>query len=1200
MTTLEELVLLEPDPTHGYPIQIAATSGVWRWVCELADTTAGEYVEWFDITEWYVGDRHQFGADQYMGDARARLVTVQLQIDDSDLLAPWGLDTTELFGEDVELDAGLLMRGGLARVAGGVTVEWLPAWTGRVETWGDVSQARGQIRIHEVTVVDTVSDLANVPTIIEANSDNWDEWFTDQLLPAANWAFGVDIYGDTTSAGLPQDLSIQAAINRMDAGTDPLGLVWRSLRSGRMVIHPAPWDTTNVARYDNPLLTVYPDGLQFSYSPEFTEIEYIADDNGQPFGVQRTVAGVLNSLIVTVAADVYAIDDATSVSKFGVRPFQATWILENHPVVDDLLDARAFASKQALPLRTTAEHEGFMPGMAIVDHLDPITVKHQNAEGRPVVIPVGWVRNVVEDRQMQGRGDGADDRILSWQSTVQIDVASSSTAEALLPVEDLALVSAFTPGLGGPSGAEFSWTNPTQPTVTPTDVEIRVLGRSLIWNAYDYPGVGADGITLGFLEAATNYTFQVRLVRRVNGVATHVSPIRQLNFTTPANILPIPIPDGDDTDVEVGEPPDFDPDDCELEVELQENDGDPDTWTTVDTFTGSELTDNGDGTWSLTTPIDNSFFNEGSMYRFRSREVCGTVVGDWFTGTPFDPPDDWADPCTTPPALSDVPFADAIVYVPQICAPDVIREAVSGLVGVHGDALDSILAGVGDPTERALKAIADPEWSDTPGGILAYGECPQIVGVTGDKSWACRVNIPAAEACVLWECGAGQLRCVPTTAGWRASIQVYKTGATFTLTSATELDEGTTYRITATHDFETGDIKLYVDGVEDNDVGGSDNQPTINALPIWRVGAPPGAWITDCAVWDRVIDPNEIPGYQVPVTINQGSGQSDPAAFPPIVFDVVFAEPVTGFATGDVSLSGTAGATTATVTEVAPMDGTTYQVDVTGMTGDGTVIATIAAGVCTSVATGAPNAASTSSDNTVTYAAFNPITGVGWHAAYWAENLALSNGASVSTWPDDIGSEDLTGGANTPVMVTSDASFNGHKSVHWVNDHDRGIGCTGGSHPATQAQPFAYVIIGKADSTPASGTSDRMAWASGTAALANLIRFTNGSAAWGFHAGGTERTGGTPNTSPHVVMAYWNGSSSRFEVDGGTISSGLSAGTDSHDGITLGYNAAASTTNVRFDGRIVFAGVYYGDPESDGGWAAFKTWCLSFYGITVA
>ena len=98
------------------------------------------------------------------------------------------------------------------------------------------------------------------------------------------------------------------------------------------------------------------------------------------------------------------------------------------------------------------------------------------------------------------------------------------------------------------------------------------------------------------------------------------------------------------------------------------------------------------------------------------------------------------------------------------------------------------------------------------------------------------------------------------------------------------------------------------------------------------------------------------------VTINQAVAQADPTSTSPINFTVVFSEVVTNFATGDVSLSGTAGATTATVTG----SGTTYNVAVSGMTMDGTVTTSLMAAVATDAA-GNPNTASTSTDNTVTY-----------------------------------------------------------------------------------------------------------------------------------------------------------------------------------------------------------------------------------------
>ena len=57
--------------------------------------------------------------------------------------------------------------------------------------------------------------------------------------------------------------------------------------------------------------------------------------------------------------------------------------------------------------------------------------------------------------------------------------------------------------------------------------------------------------------------------------------------------------------------------------------------------------------------------------------------------------------------------------------------------------------------------------------------------------------------------------------------------------------------------------------------------------------------------WDEfTIETDQTPPS---VTINQGSTQTDPTSTSPIVFDVVFSEPVTGFQTGDVTLDSTAG-----------------------------------------------------------------------------------------------------------------------------------------------------------------------------------------------------------------------------------------------------------------------------------------------------
>lgn len=107
------------------------------------------------------------------------------------------------------------------------------------------------------------------------------------------------------------------------------------------------------------------------------------------------------------------------------------------------------------------------------------------------------------------------------------------------------------------------------------------------------------------------------------------------------------------------------------------------------------------------------------------------------------------------------------------------------------------------------------------------------------------------------------------------------------------------------------------------------------------------------------------------VTIDQAGDQPDPARSSPINFTVVFSEPVTGFTDTGVTLDGTAGATTATVSG----SGANYTVAVSGMIQSGTVIATIAAGACTDVA-GNPNEASTSTDNSVAFDNTSPTIAI--------------------------------------------------------------------------------------------------------------------------------------------------------------------------------------------------------------------------------
>jgi hypothetical protein len=158
-------------------------------------------------------------------------------------------------------------------------------------------------------------------------------------------------------------------------------------------------------------------------------------------------------------------------------------------------------------------------------------------------------------------------------------------------------------------------------------------------------------------------------------------------------------------------------------------------------------------------------------------------------------------------------------------------------------------------------------------------------------------------------------------------------------------------------------VDFYIDG----NLAGSDS----NNSSGWRFSASPddGAHTWFVRVFDKAGNNVQsstrsftVDSVRPSVTITQAVGQADPTGASPIAFAVTFSEPVTGFTTTDVVLSGTAGATTAVVT-----DGPThYVVAVSGMTTGGTVIITIPVDAAQDAA-GNNSLASTNTDNTVTF-----------------------------------------------------------------------------------------------------------------------------------------------------------------------------------------------------------------------------------------
>lgn len=1169
MTTIAELCAQTPGVSDGQPVQFSDGGGGWRHVVELADPSAGASVVWHDITPFWCGYSYTRGAEQYQGRYRASVANIEL-CTDTDALAPWNSDTSDTFGVHVELGPGLLIRSGFARVAGGVVVDWNPRFTLKVESWSDASYSLGQIRRHLVVARDVLTGFVNMP-LPASDEENWSErifrFLTDTGAPYGSLIYGAQYESDTTTPILllPARPAASSAVNELDATCDPTGLVWYTSRIGQLVVRPRVDDTFHADAFTAGATGnewPEPERVWFAWwacqDPDPTAAAYAQDNRVEPFGLDRTERGVINHVKITYPAGGFDDDDPISIQRFDRHTFQASWIAANDTVAAAMLGSRAFATVEARPLTAGHDMPGYFTGADRVDYLHPVGIEHRNNDTGLVATALGWLRHAVENCYPLGCD-------VVWSQTFTVDVYQVDSEQGLLPVEDLAVVDV------GTGSAELSWTNPTQ-VITPTNTQIRLAG-SPVWTTVAYP---ITGVVWSGLNPATGYTFQVRLIRIEDGLITHYSPLRQITFVTEPSPGPV-VDDGTVTFPDPGE--------CgEIDWELQES-TDPDDWANP-LIPEYAVVDSGtltDPPW--TVDISGYTFDPARLYRIRS-DACGEITfSNLFVGA-----------CSEPAILGTAPYddADLIAYWPAICPEDIVVESISETAAAHGPSWDGFVL----DAASSVVLIANGD------GIVANGPSPAAVtAVTDDTTLAARVLLstqPDAPLTLFATAGLA-IEALADGGNWKVRGKAIEAGAgVTTITSGSlELDFGAWYDVAIVHAETAGDLMLYVDGTEVasalGTVGARTNPGTVD------IGVSDNGLITNCAMWDRVLAPEELPGF-VPVltvTINKAIGQADPASTSPIEFTIVFSEAVTGFLPSEVTLSGTAGATSTSLVGTGP----TYTAQVSGMTGSGTVIASIAAGVCTATATGAPNEASTSVDNSVDYDAFSPITGVAWHAAYWADGpemlaLAYSNGASVTTWPDEVGTEDLTG-STVPVMVTSDSSFNNHRSVQWVNDATRFVQITNINHPATQAQPFTYVVIGKMDTLPTTPPSNDQVWMDGVGSFDQRIGIDDG-VDWVYYAGGTARLGGTPDTSPHHILAYFNGASSRLEIDGSTLLSGASPGTDSHDGVRLGYHASGATDQHRLNGRLVFAGVYYGDAESDSGWSAFKAWVGTFYGITVA
>ena len=206
------------------------------------------------------------------------------------------------------------------------------------------------------------------------------------------------------------------------------------------------------------------------------------------------------------------------------------------------------------------------------------------------------------------------------------------------------------------------------------------------------------------------------------------------------------------------------------------------------------------------------------------------------------------------------------------------------------------------------------------------------------------------------------------------------------------------------------------------------------------------------------------------VTINQGGSQNDPTSGSSIVFTAVFSEAILNFTDADITISGTAGATTAAVSTA---NNITWTVTITGMTTTGTVTASIPANAAQDAA-GNNSTASTSTDNSVTYDVTAPTVTINQGGS---QSDPTKNSPIIFT---AVFSEAVTGFTNADITIggssgaTTAAVSSGDGGITWTVNIT-GMSTTGPltvTIPANAAQDAAGNNSGASTSTDNSVTYD--------------------------------------------------------------------------------------------------------------------------------
>lgn len=213
------------------------------------------------------------------------------------------------------------------------------------------------------------------------------------------------------------------------------------------------------------------------------------------------------------------------------------------------------------------------------------------------------------------------------------------------------------------------------------------------------------------------------------------------------------------------------------------------------------------------------------------------------------------------------------------------------------------------------------------------------------------------------------------------------------------------------------------------------------------------------------------------------------------------------------------------------------------------------------------------------------------HSSWWADDLALSNGAAVSVWAprtDDLGYGNLeqATGAAQPTFTAANAEFNGRSTVDGDGVNDNMVSASSGA--ATQTITIVMVMR--------NSNSENATNSVGHATTTEPRPMFRSNQKDGMYAGTVlqESTVQAARLGVNLYYATFNGASSSLERNGTVIVSG-DAGTNDISSafslmtVTTQYTPSENAFIMVVDGVLTA-------PEK----AALETWVSDYYSIVIA